>query len=255
MVEMSIDLNSDIGESFGAYTLGMDEEILEVITSANIACGFHAGDYNVMMKTVGAAKTNGVGVGAHPGLPDLIGFGRRAMQVSADDVYNFVLYQIGALYAFCTTRGVPMQHVKAHGALYHMANQDARIADAVAEAVRDFNPDLVLFGLSKSALIHSGQKYGLPTASEVFADRTYQPDGSLTPRQEANAMISDIDKAAQQVTDMIFAEQVTAVDGSKVHIKADTVCVHGDGPRALAFVNQLRTCLPAEGIFIRRIGD
>lgn len=245
-----IDLNSDIGESFGAYKLGMDEDVLEGVTSANIACGFHAGDYNVMNETVRMTKVKGVGIGAHPGLPDLMGFGRRPMQVDAEEVYHFVLYQVGALQAFCTSHGVRMQHVKAHGALYNMAGGDSRLADAIARAVRDFDRELVLFGLSGSELISSGDKYGLQTASEVFADRTYQPDGSLTPRSDKNAMITDTNKAVEQVLRMIFEGKVTAVDGSDVEIQADTVCVHGDSPQALEFVYQLQSRLSDEGICV-----
>lgn len=249
----TIDLNSDLGESFGVYKLGMDEEILDVVTSANIACGYHAGDPNVMARTVGLCKDNQVGIGAHPGLPDLIGFGRRPMEVNPDDVYHFVAYQIGALQGFCKIYGIPLQHVKAHGALYNMAAKDSRIADAIAKAVYDLDPKLILFGLAGSELVRAGETIGLMTASEVFADRTYQPDGSLTPRGQENAMISNPQDAVDQVLRMIREGEVSAVDGTVVPIQADTVCVHGDGPKALEFVRELRLRLTEEGITIKRM--
>lgn len=255
MHEKRIDLNSDLGESFGAYTIGMDDQVLDVVTSANIACGFHAGDHNVMDQTVKMAKENGVGIGAHPGLPDLIGFGRRPMEVDPEDVYRLVIYQIGALQGFCNVHGVSMQHVKAHGALYNMAVKDASIAEAIAKAVHDLDSNVILFGLSGSQLIKAGRKFDLNTASEVFADRTYQPDGSLTSRTESNAMITDTEKSVQQALRMIFDGEVVAVDGSKISIEADTICVHGDGPHAVEFVRELRKRLNQEGVTIRRIGE
>ncbi|SFD90552.1 UPF0271 protein [Lentibacillus persicus] len=254
MAQYQIDLNSDIGESFGLYTMGLDEDVLKVITSANVACGYHAGDHNTMYETVQTAKANGVGIGAHPGLPDLQGFGRRQIAVSPKDVYRFVAYQIGALNGFCRVHNVEMSHVKAHGALYHMAVNDPAIAAAVAQAVKDVDPKLILFGLSGSELLRAGKNHGLSTASEVFADRTYQPDGTLTPRSEQQAMISDSDEAVKQVLQMIQEKVVTAVDGSTVAIEADTVCVHGDHPRALKFVQHLRSRLNEEGIVIKRVG-
>lgn len=255
MAAYQIDLNSDIGESFGAYTIGLDEEVLKVVTSANIACGYHAGDHNTMFDTVKTAKANGVGIGAHPGLPDLLGFGRRAIQVDPEDVYHFVTYQIGALKGFCRVHDVEMNHVKAHGALYNMAATDEAIADAIAKAVKHVDSTLVLFGLSGSELIRAGQNHGLVTASEVFADRTYQPNGTLTPRTDEKAMITDPDQAVKQVLHMIYDKRVMAVDGTAVDIDADTVCVHGDNPHALKFVKQLRERLANEGIEIRRVGE
>ncbi|RYG73040.1 LamB/YcsF family protein [Lentibacillus lipolyticus] len=255
MVNYQIDLNSDIGESFGPYTIGLDEEVLKVITSANIACGYHAGDHNTMYNTVRTAKANGVGIGAHPGLPDLQGFGRRHMRVDPEDVHHLVSYQIGALQAFCHVHDVEMNHVKAHGALYNMAATDAGIADAIARAVKDVDRRLILFGLSGSELTRAGKKHGLMTASEVFADRTYQLDGTLTPRSDEQAMINDPEQAVNQVLQMIFENHVTAVDGSTVAIEADTVCVHGDNPNALKFVEQLRGRLLEEGIDIRRVRE
>jgi len=249
-----IDLNSDLGESFGAYTIGRDEEILDIVTSANIACGFHAGDYNVMYKTVKMAKEKNVGIGAHPGLPDLLGFGRRAMQIDSEDIYHFTAYQVGALSAFCKLHQVPMQHVKAHGELFHMATHDLQVAEAIARAVSEVDKELILFGSSGSKIIKAGEKYGLQTVSEVFADRTYQPDGSLTQRSERNAMITDIDQAVKQVLSMVLKGKVIAVDGSEVQVEANTICVHGDGSHALEFAKQLRDRLSQEGIRIQRVG-
>lgn len=250
----TIDLNSDLGESFGAYKIGMDEEVLNVVTSANVACGYHGGDPNVMARTVQWCKEKQVGIGAHPGLPDLIGFGRRPMQVDPEDVYHFVAYQIAALQGFCKIHDVPMNHVKAHGALYNMAAKDARLAEAIAKAVHDLDSNLILFGLAGSQWVKAGEKAGLTTASEVFADRTYQPDGSLTPRGQKNAMISDPQQAVEQVLRMVNDGEVVAVDGTVVPIQADTVCVHGDGPKALDFVRELRRQLSEEGITIQRVG-
>lgn len=255
MTERRIDLNSDLGESFGAYTIGLDDEILEVVTSANIACGFHAGDYNVMDKTVKMAKEKQVGIGAHPGLPDLIGFGRRVMQVDPDEVFRFTAYQIGALKAFCNIHEVQMQHVKPHGALFNIAAKDVKIAEAIARAVVKVDEQLILFGSSGSELIRAGKRYGLKTASEVFADRTYQSDGSLTSRTENNAMITDVEKAIEQVLGMVFEGKVTSVDGEEIQVEADTICVHGDGKHALLFAKELRNRLEQEGIQMKRVGE
>ncbi len=250
----SIDLNCDLGESFGAYTIGQDEAVLEYVTSANIACGFHAGDHNVMAKTVKLAKEKNVAIGAHPGLPDLIGFGRREMKVSPEDVYHFVIYQLGALQAFCTVHNVDMQHVKPHGALYNMAVKDRQIAAAIAKAVKAIDPQLILFGLANSKLIEAGHELGLTTASEVFADRTYQQDGTLTPRSEHNALIHDDNVAVNQIIGIVQEKTVTAITGENIHLHADTVCVHGDGPQALMFVKKLYKTLTDKGFSINKVG-
>lgn len=250
-----IDLNCDLGESFGAYKIGYDEDILDIVTSANIACGFHAGDYNIMAKTVKMAQEKNVAVGAHPGFPDLIGFGRRPMQIDPEEVYHFVVYQIGALQAFCNIHDANMQHVKPHGALYNMAARDPKLADAVARAVRDVNAELVLFGLAGSELLRAGEESGLRTASEVFADRTYQADGSLTPRTEGDALITDPAVAEDQVIRMVTEGKVTALDGTSIHIEADTICVHGDGVEALEFARRIRKRLENEGINVQSAGE
>lgn len=249
----SIDVNSDLGESFGAYQIGQDDRLLELVSSANIACGYHAGDHNVMAKTVKMAAEKGVSIGAHPGFPDLLGFGRRPIQTEPMDIYHSVIYQISALKGFCQLNHVRLHHVKPHGALFNMAAKDPIVAEAIATAVYDFDPSLVLFGLSGSELIKAGLKKGLTVANEVFADRTYQPHGTLTPRTEENATIYDPQIAVEQVINVVKHGQVRAVDGSVIPLEADTICVHGDGPHALIFVKKLRELLIEEGIEIKPV--
>lgn len=252
---LSVDLNCDLGESFGFYKIGNDKEVLKHITSANIACGYHAGDHNVMMATVKMAKAHGVGIGAHPGFPDLHGFGRREIKMSAEEIYNLTVYQIGALSAIAKACGTKVVHVKPHGALYNMAAKEKAIADAVARAVADVDPSLVLFGLAGSSLVKAGKRKGLQVAEEVFADRTYQQDGSLTPRTQSNAMIHNADLAINRVTRMIREGKVEAVDGTDLDIQADTICIHGDEPQALDFAVKLKAALRAEGIKVGRGWD
>ncbi|MWV43010.1 5-oxoprolinase subunit PxpA [Paenibacillus sp. HJL G12] len=248
---LRIDLNCDMGESFGHYSLGTDKAMMNEITSANIACGFHAGDPAVMRKTVRLAISKGVAIGAHPGLPDLAGFGRRRMEVSPEEVFDMVTYQIGALNAFVKQEGGILRHVKAHGALYNMAATNKPLADAIADAVYGFDSSLVLFGLAGSEMIRSGIEKGLRTASEVFADRTYQEDGTLTPRSMPGALIKNPERAAEQVVQMVKDRTVTAVNGSKIGIEADTVCIHGDGEHALSFARVLRNVLGREHVNIQ----
>lgn len=247
----TIDLNCDLGESFGAYTIGMDDEILPYVTSANIACGFHAGDPSVMKKSVLLCKKYGVQVGAHPGLPDLQGFGRRKMAISPAEAEADVVYQIGALKAFCDAAGVPLHHVKPHGALYNMAAKDPALAAAICRAVQAAAPGAVLLALSGSEMIKAAHTIGLPVASEVFADRGYQPDGTLVPRSTPGAMVEDEDTAIVRVLQMAKQGTVQANDGSTVTLQADSVCIHGDGPKALAFVQKISTALPAAGVEVR----
>ena len=239
----SIDLNCDLGESFGAYTIGMDAEILPYVTSANIACGFHAGDPSVMQKSVL--------LGAHPGLPDLQGFGRRKMAISPAEAEADVMYQIGALKAFCDAAGVPLHHVKPHGALYNMAAKDPALAAAICRAVQAAAPGAVLLALSGSEMVKAAHAIGLPVASEVFADRGYKPDGTLVPRGTPGAMIEDEDTAIARVLQMAKQGTVQADDGSIVALQADSVCVHGDGPKALAFVQKISAALPASGVEVK----
>ncbi len=252
---MRIDFNCDLGESFGGYRLGADLEILPLVTSANVACGFHAGDPAVMRRTVRAALDQGVAVGAHPGLPDLVGFGRREMEITPQEAHDMVLYQIGALHAVVKAEGGRLRHVKAHGALYNMAAKNAKLAEAIAEAVKRFDPELVFFGLSGSVMIDAGQRLGLRTASEAFADRTYQPDGSLTPRSQPNALIAEVGRAADQAIRMAKEGKVQTVQGRDMAIQADTICIHGDGPHAVEFAREIRRRLEAEGVAVAAIGN
>lgn len=251
---LTVDLNCDVGESFGAYHLGHDADILHYITSANIACGFHAGDPSVMRRTVKLALAQGVAVGAHPGLPDLVGFGRREMAVSPDEVYALVVYQVGALWAFVQAEGGVLHHVKPHGALYNMATVSAALAEALAEAIYNVQPQAVLYGLAGSELIKAGERLGLATASEVFADRTYQQDGTLTPRSAADALITDQADALLQVLRMVKEGKVTSQQGVDVPIQADTVCIHGDGPHGLTFARHIQEVLLSEGILLQTTG-
>ena len=250
----TVDLNCDLGESFGPYTMGQDEALLDYITSANIACGFHAGDAGTMHRTVRLALDRGVAVGAHPGLQDLIGFGRRRMDISPQEAYEIVVYQIGALWAFVRSEGGRLQHVKPHGELYNMAARDGALAEAVAEAVYRVDPELILYGLSGSELIAAGRRIGLKTACEVFADRTYQSDGSLTPRKQPDALIQQVEEAAAQVIRMVTEGKVMSRQLVDVEIEADTICVHGDGEQALAFVRTLRTKLEQVGLSVQANG-
>jgi len=246
-----IDLNCDMGESFGAWSMGADAAVLQYVSSANVACGFHAGDPLIMRRTVAGALERGVAVGAHPAFQDLHGFGRRAMQVAPEEAYALVLYQVGALSGFCRASGGQLSHVKPHGALYNAAAKDAPLADAIARAVRDFDPRLILFGLAGSELVRAGRKVGLATANEVFADRTYHADGTLTPRNRPGAMIRDVSAALAQVERIICHGRVLALDGTEVAIEADTVCIHGDEPDAAQFARELRVLLGQLGIAVR----
>lgn len=250
-----IDLNCDLGESFGRYQLGEQEEILKYVTSANIACGFHGGDPTVMRETVKLAIANGVKVGAHPGLPDLNGFGRREMNITPQEAYDMIIYQVGALQGFLTIFNESMQHVKPHGALYNMAAKNPAIAEAIAQAIYDISPSIVLFGLSGSELTKAGQKMGLQTAHEVFADRTYQQDGFLTSRQCPNALITDKEQAVHQVVKMIKEGKVLSEQQIPVLLQADTVCIHGDGEHAVEFVKHIYTRLTEHQISVRSIKE
>lgn len=245
-----VDLNSDLGESFGAYKIGCDEQVLSFVTSANVACGFHAGDPLVLDKTLALAKERGVAVGAHPGYPDLMGFGRRNMQLTPEEEYAYTLYQLGAFAAFARRHGLPVQHVKTHGAMYNAAGKDMRLAMAICRAVKDFDPDIILLGLSGSKLLEAAAETGLRAASEVFADRAYEEDGSLVDRRKPGAMIEDEDEAIRRVVRMVKEGKVTAITGRDVAVGADSICVHGDGPKALAFTRRIRAALLAEGVVL-----
>lgn len=250
---MQIDLNCDLGEAFGNYSFGGDNDIIPLITSANIACGFHAGDENVMNETIQLAKENNVGIGAHPGLPDLQGFGRRKMDIKPKEIYNLVVYQLGALNGFCKIHGARINHVKPHGALYNMGAKNKEIAQAIAQAVYDFDKSVVLVGLSNTLLISEAEALGLRTASEVFADRRYEDDGQLVSRQESDATITNTDEALQQVLKMVTENKDVSKNGKEIDLQADTICVHGDGAHALDFVTQIRKKLTKEGIDIQSL--
>jgi 5-oxoprolinase (ATP-hydrolysing) subunit A len=249
-----IDLNCDMGESFGAWTMGHDEEVMRSITSANVACGFHGGDPQVMRHTVRRAKQHGVAVGAHPGLPDLVGFGRREMKVSPRELEDMFLYQIGALAAIAAAEGVRLQHVKAHGALYNMTSREPELAAAIARATAAFDKDLILLGLPGSELIRAGEKSGLRTASEAFADRAYDPDGSLTSRAKAGSVIHDPDVVVARAVRMVQDGGVVATDGSWVTLKVETICTHGDTPGAHDLVRRLRAALESQGVTVAPMG-
>ena len=247
----TVDLNCDMGESFGPWKMGDDAAVLPHVTSASIACGFHAGDPVTMHRTVSAAIEHGVAIGAHPGLPDLAGFGRREMSVQPSDVYAMVVYQVGALAAFAQSQDRRLVHVKPHGALYNMAAADFALADAVAQAVDAVDPGLVLFGLAGSNLLRAAEARGLRTASEVFADRGYMADGSLVPRGRPGAMITDAAQAVERAVRMVKERRVRSVDGADVPVRADTICIHGDGPHAVSFAQALRTALEESDIEVR----
>jgi UPF0271 protein len=247
----TIDLNCDMGEAFGNYPMPNDDILLDHITSANIACGFHAGDPEVMQHTVAMAIKKGVAIGAHPGLPDLQGFGRREMKITANEAYQITIYQIGALYGFVKAAGGKLHHVKAHGALYNMAAKEASLAKAIVQAVHDFDSTLILYGLAGSEMIEAAKKIGIITASEVFADRTYQDDGSLTPRSQSNALITDEQQSIAQVLQMVKHQQVQSVSGKNIPLKAETLCLHGDGSHAVEFAKMINEKLKAEGITIK----
>ena len=244
----SIDLNCDMGESFGAWALGHDAALMPFITSANIACGYHAGDPAVMKATVRAALQHNVAIGAHPGLPDLVGFGRRDMAISPEEAFDMTVYQLGALQAVAKAEGGRLHHLKPHGALYNMAATNAALATALAEAVYKVQPELVLYGLAGSELTKAGEKLGLKTAHEVFADRTYQANGTLTPRRQPDALITDANVAIAQVLRMVQGGSLRTQQGTEVAIRADTVCLHGDGPHALEFAQRLNKELRAAGV-------
>jgi UPF0271 protein len=243
-----------MGESFGAYSLGNDDEILEFVTSANIACGFHAGDPSVMKRTVHSAVEKGVAIGAHPGYRDLEGFGRRFVDVTPDEAYDLVVYQVGALYGFVAAAGATMQHVKPHGALYNAATVDIKAAGAIAKAVRDVDSELILFGLSGGELISAGEEAGLRTASEAFADRTYQRDGTLTSRRQPGAMIEDLNRAADQAVRLVREGRAASLQGVDVDVRADTICIHGDGLHALEFARMIRARFEESGIEVKPVG-
>ncbi|MDB4897697.1 MAG: LamB/YcsF family protein [Firmicutes bacterium] len=248
---MQIDLNCDMGESFGPYTLGLDEQVMPLITSANVACGFHAGDPQVLRRTLALAARYGVGVGAHVSFPDLAGFGRRELQVAPQELENDVLYQIGAISAFCRVAGVPLRHVKPHGALYNMAQRDEATAGAIARAVAAYDPGLLLFVQAGSVMARVAGEVGLPVAAEVFADRAYTPDGALASRKLPGSVIHDPDAVAERALRMVTEGRIIAIDGTEIAVAAETICVHGDTPGAVLLIQRIRERLAQAGVAVR----
>ncbi|MCT4605233.1 MAG: LamB/YcsF family protein [Marinisporobacter sp.] len=250
-----VDLNSDLGESFGNYKIGLDEEVIKYVTSANIACGWHAGDPLVMEKTIKIAKEQKVGIGAHPGFPDLMGFGRRNISASPDEVKAYVKYQLGALMAFARAKKEKIQHVKPHGAMYNMAAKDKALAKAIAEAIYEVDEKIILMGLANSEMVKAGKEIGLKVANEVFADRAYNPDGTLVSRKLEGAVIHDPQVAIERVIKMVKFGKVMAINGEEIEIKADSICVHGDNERAVEFVKKIRSCLKNAGVEVTALSN
>lgn len=250
-----IDLNSDIGESFGAYCMGDDEAVMDAVTSANVACGFHAGDPLVMKKTIKNCAAKGVAVGAHPGYPDLVGFGRRNMKCTPEEEYADCLYQIGALSAFCRTNGLTLQHVKPHGAMYNQAAKDPGLARAIARAVKDSGENIILMGLANSEFENAAKEMGVPFAAEAFADRGYMPDGSLVPRSQPGAIIHDVEEAAKRVVRMVTEGTVGAVDGTVINFRPQSICMHGDTPEAVDMAKTVRRELEAAGVKVTNLKE
>ena len=245
-----IDLNCDMGESYGAWKMGADAEVMPYISSANIACGFHAGDPATIRKTVRLAVDRGVAIGAHPSLPDLMGFGRRVMRISPQDMYDLVLYQAGAVEAFARAAGAKLHHVKCHGALYNMAANDEGLSDAMVRAVKDLGSGVILYALSHSRNFDIAKKSGVPVAGEVFADRGYSDDGTLAPRDKPGGMIVDAAACVKQALAMIEEGYVTSLAGKRVAVAADTMCLHGDQPGAVRFAQNLRKAFSEKGITV-----
>ena len=242
-----VDLNADLGESFGCYRLP-DEALLGLLTSANVACGYHAGDPMVMRRVVTEAAALGVAVGAHPGFPDLQGFGRREMAASPAEIEAFVLYQLGALAAICRAAGTRVRYLKPHGALYHRAARDAEAADAIARAIRAFDASLPMLGLPNTELPAAAARNGIPSAAEAFLDRGYLADGTLVPRGQPGAMIDDPVVCADRAARMVLDGVVETLDGTMIPIQPDSLCVHGDGPAAERILRQVRARLLASGV-------
>jgi UPF0271 protein len=248
---MQIDLNGDVGESFGAYEIGHDAALIPVLTSANVACGFHAGDPGVMRATVALARDHGVAVGAHPGFPDLAGFGRREMTATAREIEDLVAYQIGALAGIAAAQRVRLTHVKPHGALYNMAARDEVLADAIARATASVDRSLAIFGLPGSKSLEAARRHGLRAVSEAFADRAYRADGSLVPRREPGAVIDDAEVVVKRAVAIACDRTVIAADGTRVRLEVETICVHGDTPGAAVLAARIRQTLGDAGIEIK----
>lgn len=251
---MHIDLNCDMGESFGIYTLGYDSEAMPYVTSINVACGFHASDPSNMYKSVQLAKKYGIAVGAHPSFPDLVGFGRRVLAASPEEIKADVIYQIGALLGFCKAEGISMQHVKAHGALYNVAEKDIAAAVAIAEAIKAVDPNIYMLCLANSVMVEAAKKVGVKYVEEAFADRAYTSSGNLVPRKQAGSVIHDVDLVAERVLMMVKEKKVVSIEGADVPIQAQTICVHGDTPGAVDMIKAIRAKLDAAGVVLQAFG-
>jgi len=251
-----IDINCDLGESYGSFKLGNDEKIMPHITSANIACGFHAGDPVIMEQTINLAKKHNVAIGAHPGYPDLLGFGRREMQLTLEEVKNYTVYQVSALQGFAKVAGVSLQHVKPHGALYNTAAKDEKLSKAIVDAVKALNRNLIIFAPPNSALAKAAVESGLRVGYEVFADRAYNPDGSLASRKQPNAIIQEPQKVVERTIKMVKEGTVLAINGKVVNLgEAHTICVHGDTPTAVELAEALKKGLIKAGIDVKPVGN
>ena len=250
-----VDLNSDLGEGFGVYKIGLDEEILKYVTSANIACGFHAGDPLIMEETVLKAVKNKVEIGAHPGYPDLLGFGRRNMDITPKEARAYMIYQLGALQGFCQAAGKELQHMKLHGGFYHAASTRKDLAQAVIDGILDVDKNIILMALSGSLISTLAKEKGLRVAEEVFADRAYNSDKTLVDRSIPGAMIQDKEESVKRIKKMVLEGKVTTIDGKEIDIDADSICVHGDNPQAINFVKYIRESLEKEGIQFKSINQ
>jgi UPF0271 protein len=255
-LKLQIDINCDLGEGYGAFKMGADAEIMPHITSANIACGFHAGDPITMAQTINVAKKNEVAVGAHPGYPDLLGFGRREMQLTSLEVKDYTIYQISALQGFAKVAGVGLQHVKPHGALYNTAAKDEETSDGIVEAVKQFDNRLIVLAPPKSVLAKVAVEAGLRVAYEFFADRAYNPDGSLVSRKQPNSLVEEAGKVVERVVNVIEGKTVLAINGEVVNLgEVHTICVHGDTPTAVRLVEALKKGLVKAGIEVKPLGS
>jgi UPF0271 protein len=250
-----IDINCDMGESFGVYKLGRDKEVMDYITSANIACGWHAGDPVVMEETVRLAKEKGVAVGAHPGYPDLMGFGRRRIDLTLPEIEAYILYQVGALSAFARAHGLPLQHVKAHGGLGNLAFVDLEVSKTIARAAARFSREIIFVALAGSVMVQAAKEVGVRFLEEVYADRVYNPDGTLQSRKISGSVIHDPEKAARQALTMVKEGYVVAHDGTKVRVKPETLCVHGDTPGAITILQKIREELKKASIAVKPMGQ
>ena len=252
-MSVAIDLNSDLGESFGAWTMGMDEDVMNHISSSNIACGWHAGDSEVMLRTVRAAKVRNVAVGAHPGYPDLLGFGRRNMTCTPDELYAYTLYQVGALMGVCASEGVELQHVKPHGAMYNQAAKDKKLAEAIARAVKNLGGDIILMGLANSVFEEAAEECGVPFAAEAFADRGYMADGSLVPRTQPGAFIHDPNEAAVRMLKLVQEGIIETPDGQTLKLKAHSICMHGDSHAAVKMAEVVKSTFEKNGVAVKNL--